>query len=207
MTAGDAGPAFSLEYSLEPDDLVDFYANDLKLRRRRGWTACVLVLSTAATVTLTIFFVRGVVNAPGPLKPPLILVNMAVLTGLAVYAGRIYWRLAPSRLARLSLKKTPELRGRHRDDIGPEGVTSTSPDGSKASIPWSLIAGVRETSRQFVLLDGDARARGGLPKRGLHDPALLPALGTYIRNHVGAHPPATDTPGIPTQRSQSSRPQ
>ena len=88
------------------------------------------------------------------------------------------------------------MRGRHRDDIGPEGVTVTSPDGTQTFIAWSVIVSIRETSRTFVLRDPSGQARVALPKRGLHDPALLPTLGTYIREAVGMHSPT----GSPTQR-------
>jgi hypothetical protein len=117
---------------------------------------------------------------------------------MATACCEIIWRLAPSRLARLIWKKIPDSHGRHRDDIGPEGVTVTSPDGTQTFIPWSVIVSIRETSRGFVLRDRDGQVRVALPKRGLHDPALLPALGTYLREAVGTRPPTASTAGSRT---------
>ena len=51
MTA-NAGPAFSLEYTLGADDLTDIYSTDDKVRKRRAWMACVLALCTAGAITL-----------------------------------------------------------------------------------------------------------------------------------------------------------
>lgn len=209
MTASDVDPAYSLEYSLEPADLRDFYSNYGKLRTRRGWMVCALVLFAAAAATLMIILVKGIISTPGPYKQPQILVPIALLTGLAISAGRISWRLAPSRQARLSWKKSPELHGRHRDDVGPQGLTNTSPNGTQTFVPWSVIATVGETDRTFVLRDANGRARVGLPKRGLSDPALLPALRTYIREAAGTHPPAASMAGIPSQHGhapESARP-
>ncbi len=183
MTAGDAGPAFSLEYRLRPDDLMDLYSTDDRLRTRRVRAAGGLALLAAAAITLIILTTTGV-GTHGWYALPLRFGGAAVLGGMATACCQIIWRLAPSRLARLIWKKIPDLRGRHRDDIGPEGVTVTSPDGTQTFIPWSVIVSIRETSRGFVLRDRDGQVRVALPKRGLHDPALLPALGTYLREAV-----------------------
>jgi len=135
----------------------------------------VLALSTAAAISLITLGVRGAWVPGSPVQPQLF-VAIAMLGGVATSAGRVSCRLAPSRLARLSWKKVPELHGRHRDDSGPEGVTVTSPDRTQTFIPWSVIVSIRETGRTFVLRDRNGEIRVARPKRGLHDPALLPAL-------------------------------
>ena len=50
------------------------------------------------------------------------------------------------------------------------------------------IATIQETSRTFVLRAENGDFRASLPKRGLLDPALIPALGTCVREAVGTHP-------------------
>lgn len=198
MTSGDAGPAFSLEYSLKADDLRDLYATDDKLRTRRAWIACLLALSTSAAIVLINLGVQGVLS-PGPGAGRLFIPAIAMLVALAISAGRLTGRLAPSRLARLSWKKAPNLRGRHRDDIGPEGVSVTSPDGTRTFVPWSVVVSIRETKRAFVLRDRNGQARVCLPKRGLPDAALLPALGAYLREAASTHPPTSSPAGSPAQ--------
>lgn len=180
MTAGDAGPAFSLEYSLKTDDLRDLYAADDKLRRRRAWMACLLALCTVGAITLIMLGARGVWS-PHSQEAHLYIPAIGALVAVAINAGYLLSRLSSARLARWNWKKTPDLRGRHRDDVGPEGVTVTSPNGIQTSIPWSVIASILETRRSFVLRDRSGQIRVVLPKRGLPDPALLPALGTYLR--------------------------
>jgi YcxB-like protein len=185
MTA-NTGPAFSIEYSLKADDLTDLYTTNDKLRMRRSVQACGLGLCTAAAIFLIIQGVLGVWSPGSRVAIPFFSL-IGVMLILAIGAGRAWWRLEPSRLARLDYNQHPEIHGRHRDDIGSEGVTVTSPDGSQIFIPWSAIASIRETGQAFVLRDGNGEARVVLPKRGLHDPALIPALGRYLRDAVGTH--------------------
>ena len=80
MTAGDAAFAFSLQYSLKADDLIDLYSTDGKLRTRRGWMACVLALSTAATISLVILGVQGVWS-------PHSLIGLVVFMAISVLVG------------------------------------------------------------------------------------------------------------------------
>lgn len=198
MTSGDAEPAYSLEYSLKADDLRDLYATDDKLRTRRAWIACLLAFSTSAAIVLINLGVQGVWSprsGAGRLFTP----ATFMLVALAITAGRHTWRLAPSRLARLSWKTAPNLRGQHRDDIRPDGVSVTSPDGTRTFVPWSVIVSIRETKRAFVLRDRKGQARVCLPKRGLPDPALLPALGAYLREAARTRTPACGPAGSPAQ--------
>jgi hypothetical protein len=74
---------------------------------------------------------------------------LVVMLTLAIGIGLAWWRMEPSRLTRLNYRRSPEIYGRHRDDIGPGGVTVISPDGSQTFTPWSAIASIRETSQAF----------------------------------------------------------
>jgi hypothetical protein len=45
-----------------------------------------------------------------------------------------------------------------------------APDRSAVFLPWSALAGVRETDRMFLLLDREGRhVRGFIPKSGQDD--------------------------------------
>src|SRR5258708_35370566 len=121
MTAGDAGPAFSLEYRLRPDDLMDLYSTDDRLRTRRVRAAGGLALLAAAAITLIILTTTGV-GTHGWYALPLRFGGAAVLGGMATPCWQIIWRLAPSRLARLVWKNMPDLRARHLDDTGPDAI-------------------------------------------------------------------------------------
>jgi hypothetical protein len=194
----DAGPAFSLEYSLKADDLTDLHSTDDKLRSRRGFLAWLVALCIAVAMFPIIQRVQGVWSL-GSRDAVAYISMLVVMLTLAIGIGLAWWRMEPSRLARLNYKRHPEIHGRHRDDIGPGGVTVISPDGSQTFTPWSAIASIRETSQAFVLRDGNGEARVVLPKRGLHDPALIPALGNYVLEAVGTHRPTSSAAGSPTQ--------
>jgi integrase/recombinase XerD len=61
-------------------------------------------------------------------------------------------------------------RGTHEYKLGDEGMAWRAPDRSAVFLPWSALAGVRETDRMFLLLDREGRhVRGFIPKSGQDD--------------------------------------
>ena len=97
----------------------------------------------------------------------------------------IIWHLGTKRLARCAWRASARLHGRHQDKLGPGGIASTEPDGTQALVPWASIDRIRETKRDFHLIDYHGAVRVALPKRGLGNPDLLPALRELPRRgHV-----------------------
>ena len=67
---------------------------------------------------------------------------------------------------RTTLRSTDEYpQTGHIRDVG---VAWKAPDGSAVFLPWSVLTGVRETGRLFLLLDqGGSHVRGFIPKAAL----------------------------------------
>ena len=65
-----------------------------------------------------------------------------------------------------------------------------APDGSAVFLPWSVLTGVRETGRLFLLLDlQDRHVRGFIPKAGPEGLPLGVELGDFIRERITAEAP------------------
>ena len=80
------------------------------------------------------------------------------------------------------------IHGRHRDEVGPDGVRCTAPDGTQMFIPWATIDRIGETRHAFHLIDHQGVIRNALPKRGLPSPGLIPALRDFLNRSVNAQP-------------------
>ncbi len=94
------------------------------------------------------------------------------------------WRIGVKRLARRTWRRNHSLHGRHKDEVAVDGVTGTAPDDTTTFIPWSALAGVRETERAFLLAGKGGTIRVSLPKRGLHDPALAASLHDFLHRAI-----------------------
>jgi len=139
---------------------------------------------TAVTVALDLpSVVKDSSGAPGWMY-----VVDGVMWGLVAYWARIVWWLSPERLGRRAWRIQDELHGRHRDEVGPDGVSCTAPDGTRMLIPWASIDRIGETGHAFHLIDHRGAVRTALPKRGLPSPDLIPAFREFLNRSVGAQP-------------------
>jgi len=140
---------------------------------------------TAVTVVLDLpSVVKDSPGAPGWMY----VVDGAIWGGLVAYQARIVWRLSPKRLARRTWRIHAALHGRHSDEVGPDGVTCTAPDGTQVFIPWATIDRIGETGHAFHLIDHQGAVRNALPKRGLPSPDLIPALREFLNRSVSTRP-------------------
>src|SRR5215472_5347578 len=156
---------------------------------RRSWTVAGFMF--AALLAESIVLVRVVVTRPatyGPHQGPLAgeLIAAACLCGLLVcWSALRVWRLSPGHQARRALASGVWQSGIHQYKLRDEGVAWKAPDGSAVFLPWSVLTGVRETERLFLLLDQEDRhVRGFIPKT---DPDDLPPgtdLGDLIRARI-----------------------
>ena len=181
MTDPDPNTGFTLSYSITADDLKEVLTRNPALRRRRArlipglvaW-ALLALLFTAAAVTQA--------QRSGQLSPADGLLLILWLPILGIVA--VLLRLSPQRLARTALRKQQRLHGRHTIKVGSDGVTTIEPDGSQGFSPWTTIDRIHETGQAFHLFDIDGRMRARLPKRGLGNPDLIPALRDFVHRSV-----------------------
>jgi hypothetical protein len=179
---------FSLSYELQPGDLAEMIGASPRVKRSRTRNLFTVVLWALLGVAFTAITIA--LNHPSVVKdshgaPSWMYVIDGVIWVL-VFAGAILvWRTNPKRLARRTWRNNHRLHGRNHDEIDSRGVTWTSPDGSQAFIPWATLARVRETDRAFVLQDDDGDGLAVLPKRGLHNPELIPALREFLNRSAG----------------------
>lgn len=112
------------------------------------------------------------------------LIAAAVLSALLVgWSALRVWRLSPGPQARRALASGAWQRGTYEYKLSRDGVGWTAPDRSAVFLPWSVLTGVRETTRLFLLLDqGGRHVRGFVPKAGQGSGQL----GTLIRKQVGS---------------------
>ena len=76
--------------------------------------------------------------------------------------------------------------GIHEYKIRDVGVAWKAPDGSAVFLPWSVLTGVRETGRLFLLLDqGGSHVRGFIPKAALAGLPPEAGIGALIRDRIG----------------------
>jgi hypothetical protein len=136
MTSAAPGPGFLLAYELRREDLQELYAAEPIRRRRRvrivtavPW-ALIGAAFTAVTIALDLPSVRDSPGAPGWMY----VIDCARCGGLVAYLARIIWRLNPKRLARRAWRAHAAIHGRHRDEVGPDGVRCTAPDGTQMFI-------------------------------------------------------------------------
>ena len=189
MVEGDPVTGFSLSYRLELDDLAEMAALQPALRHRRAVHAAAAVGCVVAAVVWTaLIFGPGRTWAIWHWQGGGIIFSIvfAVLAGLAISQASIWWRLGPEELAMRMWRTSPGIRGLHHDEVRADGVTTVASDGARVFLPWSVIASVTETDRALYLLGSSGEPRISLPKRGLPDPVLVPALTEFVQTWIGA---------------------
>lgn len=95
------------------------------------------------------------------------------------------WRLSPGRQAYRAVVSGVWQCGIYEYKLKDEGLVWRAPDRSAVFLPWSVLTGVRETARLFLLLDQEGRhVRGFIPKTGLGDAPPAGELGRLIRERI-----------------------
>lgn len=178
------GPAFTLEYDMQPEDVREAVAATPRLKKWRILTVVGLILWGLYAVGFTAITIRlnhrSAVNGSAG-APSWIYVVDIVLWLITAFMVRAVWLRNPRRLAQSVIDKTPEFQGRTRDQVEAGGIRVVSANGTEIYYPWSAIDRVEETTRALLLLDRNGRILVVLPKRGLDSPDLLPALRIYLK--------------------------
>ena len=180
-----------LRYDLDWEDVREVMATSRLLTlRRRSWL--IGGVAFAALTAESIVLLRAVITRPasygahrGPLLGELIAAASLCLL-LACWSALRVWRLSPGHQARHALATGVWQSGMHEYKIRDEGMAWRAPDRSAVFLPWSVLTGVRETERLFLLLDrGSSHVRGFIPKaaRGNLPPGT--ELSGLIREHIG----------------------
>ena len=157
---------------------------------RRSWLIGGVVF--AALMAESIVLLRIVITKPagygthrGPLLDELI-AGASLCLLLVCWSALRVWRLSPGHQARHALATGVWQSGVHEYKIRDEGVAWRAPDRSAVFLPWSVLTGVRETERLFLLLDrGGSHVRGFIPKAATGDLPPGTELGGLIRKHIG----------------------
>ena len=185
-----------MSYELTTDDLKDACAVSPQLRRMRAHRIRYLIVAGIPVLLITTV-AAGLTSRYGLAfhtwsRPFMFGLALPVWGALAEVAIRL-WRLSPEWIARATLRTNPQLNGRHREEISPDGVTTIEPNGTTLFIPWAAIAGIHESERAFHLLGIDGALKATLPKRGLDHPDLIPALHEFLDDsiNVQSQPPTT----------------
>lgn len=196
MTSTDPSAGFSITYEAQPEDLQDVIAARPQRRRRRAritFAAAVWALIGGAFTAITVALdcpavVKNSSGAPSWMHVVDVVIWFFVAKG-AVAA----WRLSPKRLARRIWRSNPQVRGSHHTEVGSRGISHIGPDGTQISTPWANIDRIRETENAFHLVNRRGATFGTLPKRGLADPDLVPALREFLYHSTNQRQP----PAIP----------
>ncbi|MFI5880043.1 YcxB family protein [Streptomyces sp. NPDC051554] len=179
----------TLRYVPDIDDLLDMLAFSAARRRLRShamfqavltltvvWALLVLVATAAPTWTATFL--------------ALVLASGFVIYTLRTFVRSTSWDLR--RRARRVWRRSPTLRQTHEEEIGPYALTSRV-EGRSSSYAWSNFTELRESDRQFVLLDHAGKPSVALPKRGLSDAALVPVCRALLTEYLAGTSPTGST--------------
>jgi hypothetical protein len=180
----------SLIYELEPGDLQDMQV--VSARRRQRQVHALVTAVPLAALSITFIVLTGALSHASLMRGAPAWLYAADMISCALLAVRLRaaLRLTPERLARAIWRANPGYRGRHHEELDERGVTWTAPTGSQIFVPWSVVAGVRETERAFHLLDASGIVRSSLPKHGLASPDLVPVLREVLNRSAGSRPSA-----------------
>jgi hypothetical protein len=182
--------SLTLRCELDTDDLRDVMAASRLLTvLRRSWiVASVVLLALLVELLLLLRMVASRPPADTALRGPVrmeLAVGAVICVLLALWSAIRAWRLSPRRQAGHALARGVWQRGPHKYELAAEGVTWQAPDGSIVFLPWSVLTGVRETSRLFLLLDQRGRhVRGFIPKHGIDDPVREAEIGRFLRGRI-----------------------
>jgi len=190
MVMAPATETVVLRYDLGWEDVRDVMATSRLLTlMRRSWLIGGVVF--AALMAESIVLLRVVITRPagygghrGPLLGELIAGGSLCLL-LACWSALRVWRLSPGRQARHAIATGAWQSGTHEYKIRDEGMAWRAPDRSAVFLPWSVLTGVRETERLYLLLDQEDRhVRGFIPKAARGDLPPGTDLGGLIREHI-----------------------
>jgi hypothetical protein len=156
---------------------------------RRSWLVAGIMF--AALLAELVVLLRLVVTRPtaygadhGLLVGELI-AGVGVCALLVCWSALRVWRLSPRRQAYRALVSGVWQCGIYEYKLKDDGVAWRAPDLSAVFLPWSVLTGVRETARLFLLLDQEGRhVRGFIPKTGLGDAPPAGELGRLIRERI-----------------------
>jgi hypothetical protein len=182
--------SLTLSCDLDAEDLRDVMAASRLLTvLRRSWiVASVVLLALLAELLLLLRMVASRPAADTAVRGPVraeLAVGAVICVLLALWSAIRVWRLSPRRQASHALARGVWQRGPHTYELAAEGVTWQAPDGSIVFLPWSVLTGIRETSRLYLLLDQRGRhVRGFIPKHGIDDPVREAEIGRYLRNRI-----------------------
>ena len=192
MTMAAAKDTVVLRRELGWEDLREIMAASRLLAiMRRSWLTAGVTFAGLLAVSLVLL--RHVATKPaaygahrGLLLDELIASASLCLLLVGWSALRV-WRLSPGCQARQTLANGVWPRGTYEYKLRQDGVAWRAPDGSAVFLPWSVLAGVCETSRLFLLMDTEGRnVRGFIPKSGRGDPHPDAELGRLIRERISS---------------------
>jgi len=161
---------------------------------RRSWTIAGFMFT--ALLAESIVLLRVVAARPGSYgsHQGLLLGELIAAVSLCAllvgWSALRVWRLSPGHQARHALASGAWQSGIHQYKLRDEGVAWRAPDGSAVFLPWSVLTGVRETGRLFLLLDlQDRHVRGFIPKASPEGFPPDVELGDFIRERITARAP------------------
>lgn len=192
MAIATATDTVVLRYELGWEDVREIMATSrLLILMRRSWMiggAAFVALMAESIVLLQIVITRPAAYGThrGPLLGELI-VGAGLCLLLVCWSAVRVWHLSPGHQARQALASGVWQSGMHQYKLRDEGVAWKAPDGSAVFLPWSVLTGVRETERLFLLLDqGGSHVRGFIPKDGPADVPPDVDVGQLIRERISA---------------------
>ncbi|MBK3576630.1 YcxB family protein [Streptomyces sp. MBT65] len=198
----------TLRYVPEIDDLMDMLSYFSPARRRVRRHAMF-----QAILTLTVVWALLVLLATAAPTRPAAFLALVLASGFVIYTLRTFVRSTSWDLRRRARKfwhRSPTPRQTHEAEIGPYALTSRA-DGRTSSYAWSIFSELRESDRQFVLLDHEGKPSATLPKRGLSDAALVPVCRALLTEHLAGTPladsAAASTDGPPASADEPGSPQ
>jgi hypothetical protein len=190
MTAAKVTDTAVLRCDLRWEDVREVMATSrlLTLMRRSWMFAGVMFAGLLAEAIVLLRLVAARPASYGAHYRPLLtaLIAGAVLSLLLVCWSAVrVWRLSPGRQAYRALASGTWQHGVYEYKLRLDGVAWRAPDRSAVFLPWSVLTGVRETRRLYLLLDQEGRhVRGFVPKTGLDDPEPNPGLGRLLRERI-----------------------
>jgi hypothetical protein len=176
MTMADATDTVVLRCDLGWQDVREVMAASRLLTiMRRSWLVAGIMF--AALLAESIVLLRLVATRPATYSAHHGLLLGELIAGASLCALLVcwsvlrVWRLSPGHQAHHALASGLWQGGIYEYELKRDGVAWRAPDRSAAFLPWSVLTGVRETDRLFLLLDqGGRHVRGFIPKTALDDP-------------------------------------
>jgi hypothetical protein len=190
MTMADVMDTVVLRCDLGWDDVREVMVTSRLLNLiRRSWLVAAVMF--AALLAESLVLLRLVISRPTAYGAHYRPLTGALIAGAGLCLLLVSWsllrvrQLSPGRQAKHALMSDVWQRGMYEYKLRHDGVAWRAPDRSAVFLPWSVLTGVRETRRLYLLLDQKGRhVRGFIPKAGLDDPEPNPELGQLIRERI-----------------------